>query len=357
MRRLAVWVSAASALLGGCSFNRIEEVDPGSISTTTAPSASTTGAGSPSDSVAPPVRLSVTTVASKLDTVWALKFDGDGKLWFTQRGGRLQQLGGPGRDIPGVVEQGEGGLMGLEIDGQGRIYVMYSAAQDNRIVRLNDLQAEPEVLVDGIRKAAIHNGGGLRFSPDGGTLFAGTGDAADTSLPPDRGSRNGKILAIDPATKAATVFTSGHRNPQGLCFDAGGRFLSTEHGPERGDEVNVIEEGKDYGWPASVGDGIKNWTPTIAPAGCVVYEADLIPQWKGSMLFTTLKEQDLRRLTFAADGSVAGEEILYDGQYGRLRDVAVAPDGSVYLATSSRDGRGDSTAVDDRILRIAPSSR
>lgn len=353
MRRLAVWVSAAALVTGACSFNRVEEVDPSSFSTTTTSAASTT---TPTEA-AGAVRLAVTTVASKLDTVWALKFDGDGKLWFTQRGGRLQQLGGPGRDIRGVVEQGEGGLMGLEIDGQGRLYVMFSAAQDNRIVRLNDLQAEPEVLVDGIRKAAIHNGGRLRFSPDGRTLFAGTGDAADTSLPPDKRSLNGKILAIDPSTKGTTVYTSGHRNPQGLCFDAGGRFLSTEHGPERGDEVNVIEEGKDYGWPASVGDGIKNWTPTIAPAGCVVYEADLIPQWKGSMLFTTLKEQDLRRLTFAADGSVASEEVLYDDQYGRLRDVAVAPDGSVYLATSSRDGRGDPTAGDDRILRIAPSSR
>jgi glucose/arabinose dehydrogenase len=253
-----------------------------------------------------------------------------------------------------VVEQGESGLLGLEIDDQGRFYVMYTTATDNRIARLATLDADPEVLVDGIRKAAIHDGGRLRFGPDG-TLFAGTGDAGDTSLPPKADTLNGKILAIDTTTKKATVFTKGHRNPQGLCFDAAGRFLSTEHGPDRGDEINVIVQGKDYGWPDSAGDGIKNWTPTIAPAGCVVYDADLIPQWKGSMLFTTLKEQDLRRLTFAADGSVSGEEVLYDGEYGRLRDVAVAPDGSVYLATSSRDGRGSPTDVDDRILRIAPT--
>jgi glucose/arabinose dehydrogenase len=341
LRRLAL---AGAALLlvatAACGSSGDDDAAPAPTTTT---AASRAGA----------VELAVTDVATDLDTVWALKFDAAGKLWFTQRGGRLQQLGGPGRDIPGVVEQGEGGLMGLELDDRGRIYLMLTTANDNRVVRLADLQAQPEVLVDGIRKAAIHDGGRLRFGPDG-TLYAGTGDSGDTSLPPKADSLNGKILAIDTAAKKATVFTKGHRNPQGLCFAADGRFLSTEHGPDKGDEINVITQGKDYGWPDSAGDGIKNWTPTIAPAGCVVYEADAIPQWKGSLLFVTLKEQDLRRLTFAADGSVAGEEVLYDGKYGRLRDVAVAPDGSVYLATSSKDSRGNPRDGDDRILRIAP---
>ncbi|MDQ3108152.1 MAG: PQQ-dependent sugar dehydrogenase, partial [Actinomycetota bacterium] len=208
-------------------------------------------------------------------------------------------------------------------------------------------------LVDGIRKAGIHNGGRLRFGPDG-TLYAGTGDAGATSLAPKADSLNGKILAIDTEAKKSTVFTKGHRNPQGLCFDAAGRFLSTEHGPDRGDEVNVIEKGKDYGWPASSGDGIKNYTPTIALAGCAMYESDAIPQWKGSLLFTTLKDQDLRRLTFNADGSVADEEILYDSKYGRLRDVTVGPDGAVYVATSNKDTRGNPKSGDDRIFKIAP---
>jgi glucose/arabinose dehydrogenase len=341
---------AAALVAGACSSDDADpKASPSAASTTTTTTTSTTTSGG--------TDLEVTTVASKLNTVWALKFDDKGKLWFTQRGGRLQQLGGPGRDIPGVVEQGEGGLMGLEIDAEGRIYLMLSADRDNRIVRLDSLTAEPKVLVDGIRKGAIHNGGRLRFSPDFTTLYAGTGDSGDTSLPPDRKSLNGKILAIDPGSGRARVYTSGHRNPQGLCFDdRDGRFLSTEHGPDKGDEINVIEEGKDYGWPDSTGDGIKNWTPTIAPAGCAVYDADLIPGWKGSMLFVTLKEQDLRRLTFAADGSVADEEVLFDGEYGRLRDVAVAPDGSVYVATSSRDSRGNPTDDDDRILRIAPAT-
>ncbi|HZI39938.1 MAG TPA: PQQ-dependent sugar dehydrogenase, partial [Acidimicrobiia bacterium] len=127
------------------------------------------------------------------------------------------------------------------------------------------------------------------------------------------------------------------------------------HGPERGDEVNELRQGYNGGWPGTTGNGIKNWTPTIAPAGCAVYDADLIPGWKGSMLFVTLKDKDLRRLTFNGDGSVASEEILFNNEFGRLRDVVVAPDGSVYVATSNKDGRGDPLAGDDRIIRIAPA--
>lgn len=316
----------------------------------TNPTSGTTGAtGAPPG----PAPLAVTVVARDLDTVWSIAFDPSGNLWFTQRGGRLAQLGGPQRSIPGVVEQGEGGLMGLEIDGRGRFYLMFTSLTDNRIVRLDRPDGEPRVLVDGLRKASIHNGGRLRFGPDG-QLYAGTGDSADTSLPQDDGSLNGKIIRIDPEAGNPSVFSKGYRNPQGLCFERSGRFLSTEHGPDRGDEINVITRGGNGGWPNQTGNGIKNYTPTIALAGCAVYEADAIPQWKGSMLFVTLKGQDLRRLTFGADGSVAGEEVLYDGQFGRLRDVAVGPDGAVYLATSNRDTRGSPRDGDDKILRIAP---
>ncbi|HVF32365.1 MAG TPA: PQQ-dependent sugar dehydrogenase [Acidimicrobiales bacterium] len=351
MRRPLMATVALALALAGCASDDDAEPEAGPAVT------STTATSGPTSATPPPtgeaVELEVTDVATGLDTVWALAFDPDGRLWFTQRGGRLQQLDGPGRDIPGVVEQGEGGLLGVEVDDDGRIFLMLSSRSDNRIVRLDDLRADPVVLVDGIRKAAIHNGGRLRFGPDG-TLYAGTGDAGDTSLPPRSDNLNGKVLVVDPDDGGATVFTKGHRNPQGLCFDAAGRLLSTEHGPDRGDEVNLVERGKDYGWPDSSGTGISNWTPTIAPAGCAVYTDDAIPQWTGSLLFTTLKEKDLRRLTFAEDGSVAAEEILYDDEFGRLRDVAVAPDGSVYVATSNKDTRGDPRGGDDRIVRIAP---
>ncbi len=359
MRRLLVGAVAVVTLSGSaCASDGPPGAGTTAPSTTSSSGSGATTPQSRSDraqTAGGEIELVVEDVVTDLDTVWAMAFDPDGKLWFTQRGGRLQQVGGAGRMIPGVQEQGEGGLMGLEFDDKGRIYLMMTASGDNRVVRLDDLAADPDVLLDGIRKAGIHNGGRIRFSPDG-TLFVGTGDAGDTSLPQQADSVNGKILAVDVKTKKSTIFSTGHRNPQGLCFDAAGRFLSTEHGPDRGDEINVITQGGNGGWPDKAGNGIKNYTPTIAPAGCDIYDSDVIPQWKGSMLFTTLKENDLRRLTFAPDGSVADEEILYDGEYGRLRDVAVGPDGFVYVGTSNKDTRGNPDDGDDRIVRIVPKT-
>jgi glucose/arabinose dehydrogenase len=294
----------------------------------------------------------VTEIATGLDTVWSLAWDPDGALWYTERGGLLTRLGGPSTPVDGVVENGEAGLMGLEIDERGRFFLMYTAAGENRVVRLEDDGAQT-VLVDGIAAWRTHDGGRIRLGPDG-ALYASAGDARDETLPQDDGSLNGKILRIDPDSGETAVFSKGHRNVQGLCFAPDGRFYVTEHGPDEGDEVDLLVEGANGGWPDTVGNGIANYTPTIAPAGCVVYDADLIPQWRGSLLFVTLKDESLRRLELAADGSVVGEEILYRGDFGRLRDIAVGPDGAVYLATSNLDGRGEPREGDDRILRIAP---
>ena len=292
-------------------------------------------------------------MARGLQVPWALAWDPSGALWFTQRSGKLTRLDGPSRDIAGVTPVGEGGLLGLEIDRQGRMFVMYTGAQDNRIVRLEP-DGSQTVLVSGIARASIHDGGRLRRGPDG-ALYASTGDAAQPNLAADPASLNGKVLKVDPDNGGATVFSRGHRNPEGLCFEPGGRFLSTEHGPTGNDEVNVLTQGFDGGWPGTSGNGIRNYSPSVAPAGCAVYSADLIPQWKGSMLFGTLRGEGLRRLTFAADGSVATEEVLYEDRYGRIRDVAVGPAGAVSFTTSNQDGRGSVRPGDDRILKIAPA--
>jgi glucose/arabinose dehydrogenase len=339
-RRAAALVLALGLVAGACS-----ESDP---------PAAPSGGGGGTEPARGPVELQVTEVARGLRVPWSLAWDPAGALWFTQRTGQLTKLDGPSRDIAGVTPIGEGGLMGLEIDKQGRMFLMYTGAQDNRIVRL-EADGSQKVLVSGIARAAIHDGGRLRFAPDG-TLYASAGDAGQTALAPNPSSLNGKVLKVDPDNGGATVFSRGHRNPEGLCFDAAGRFLSTEHGPTGNDEVNVLSNGFDGGWPGTSGNGIRNYSPSVAPAGCAVYNADLIPQWKGSMLFGTLRGEGLRRLTFAADGSVAGEEVLYEGEYGRIRDVAVGPDGAVYFTTSNQDGRGSPSASDDRILRIGPAS-
>ena len=368
VRRLVLALAALSLSLPACR----DDPGParGSVTPPTSAQASPTSgvptsiAPAPPSSGSPPgrvvatfvsagARLQVTEVARDLDTVWSLAWDPAGALWYTERPGRLTKLGEPPRAVAGVREGGEGGLMGLEIDGSCQIFLMYTGANDNRIVAL-DPSGGQRVLVSGIRKASNHNGGRLRFGPDG-ALYASTGESADPELAPRPDSLNGKVLRIDPQTSSPTVFSRGRRNIQGLCFAADGRLLATEHGPTVDDEINVITSGSDGGWPATSGNGIRNYTPTIAPAGCVVYGAGLIPAWRGSMLFVTLADDDLRRLTFRPDGSVAAEEVLLDGRLGRLRDVAGGPDGAVYLATSNRDGRGSPREGDDRILRIAPA--
>ncbi|HUR18262.1 MAG TPA: PQQ-dependent sugar dehydrogenase [Acidimicrobiales bacterium] len=298
-------------------------------------------------------KFAVTEVAKGLKTVWALAWDPDGSLWYTERGGRLTRLGDRPQTVSGVEESGEAGLMGLEIDGRGRRFVMYTASRDNRIVRLEP-DGTQRVLASGIAKAAIHDGGRLRLGRDG-MLYAGTGDAGQSENAQNPSSLNGKVLRIDPDGDGVEIFSRGHRNVQGLCVAPDGRLLSTEHGPDRGDEINVLTQGFDGGWPDTVGNGIRNYTPTIAPAGCEVYSSALIPVWKGSMLFVTLKGASLHRLSFGPAGSVAAEEVLLDGVFGRLRDVRTAPDGAVYLATSNRDSRGNPGPADDRILRIAPA--
>ena len=305
--------------------------------------------------------LRPTDVVRGLDTVWAVAFAPDGSMHATERGGRISSWkrdadGGwvsvGSSAVRGVVAGGEAGLMGLAIDDEGGRFVMYTAARENRVVRL-DPDGSQTVLVDGIPAGNIHDGGRLVFGPDG-KLYATTGDAGNRESVRREGL-SGRVLRIDPDTGQHEVFTTGHRNPQGLCFAADGKLFSTEHGPDRGDEVNVLEAGGDYGWPDTTGTGLANYTPTIAPAGCAVYDHDLIPQWRGDLLFVTLKDQSLRRLDLdAQQQTVEGQERLYAGEFGRIRDVVVGPDGALYLATSNRDGRGDPRPGDDRIVRLAP---
>ncbi len=345
----------------------------------------------------PNVALNTDVIASGFDTIWDLAWGPDNFIWITERPGtisRVDPLSGAVSRVGQIAVQeiGEGGLMGLafhpDFSTQPFIYVAHTYASSsgtrNRVVRARydgRTLGPPEVLLDNIPGSSIHNGSRVIVGPDR-LLYITTGDASDGTSGQTRISTAGKILRLTldgapaPGNPFGTVvYSLGHRNPQGLAFAPNGTLYETEHGPSDNDEVNRIEMGRNYGWPDvhgrcdgdigssevpfcranNVAEPLAQWTPTIAPAGLAYYDASLIPGWRGSLLFTTLKEATLFRLTLSPDGrSVTSQERLFENRFGRLRDVLVGPDGSVYIATSNKDGRGTPIPTDDRIIRIRP---
>jgi glucose/arabinose dehydrogenase len=287
---------------------------------------------------------------------------------------------------------GEGGLMGLafhpDFAAQPWVYVAHTYRSDNqalnRVVRMRfsgGSLGAPEVILQGIAGSSIHNGSRLAVGPNR-LLYVTTGDASDASIAQNRDNLAGKVLRLTlegqpaPGNPFGTrIFSYGHRNPQGMVFAPDGSLYVTEHGPTDNDEVNRIEAGRNYGWPNvhgrcdgdqgpgelsfcsanSVVEPLAIWTPTIAPAGVAFYDHALIPEFRRSLLFATLKDATLYRLALSADGrTVDATEKLFVRQFGRLRAVLAAPDGSLYLGTSNRDGRGTPMPTDDRIIRIRP---
>lgn len=351
------------------------------------------------DSESPPsgsVQLHATTLVSGLDTPWDLVWGPDQKIWVSERRGRVSTVDPQTGDLTTVGQftveaSGESGLMGIALHpdfaNQPYLYAMYSYASGgirNRLVRVrieNGAFGATSTLLDGIPGASVHDGARLAFGPDG-LLYVTTGDAANAASAQDLGSPAGKVLRFTPEGAPApgnpfgtAVYSFGHRNPQGLVFHpTNGALYNTEHGPGDNDEVNRIVAGRNFGWPTVHGfcdDDVQSerpfcqandvveplaaWTPTIAPSGADFYDADLIPEWRGSLLFTTLKDESLMRVPLSSDGLQAtGRERLFAGRFGRLRDVLVGPRGEIYLATSNRDGRGAPGLRDDRIVRLEP---
>jgi glucose/arabinose dehydrogenase len=296
----------------------------------------------------------------------------------------------PALTLP-VAAVGEGGLLGLalhpDFSRTGWVYLYYTYQTDqlwNRVVRYrlaDDQLVEPQVILDRIPGANIHDGGRIAFGPDG-KLYVTTGDARDPEAAQDLASLAGKILRLEPDGSlppdnpfpGSPVWTYCHRNPQGLAWTNDGRLYATEHGPTGDlglaahDEVNLIEQGKNYGWPFVVADLVRRPLPdavppvaqsgqtTWAPSGATFVRAGSIPQWQGNLLFAGLRSQALWRLVLTPDGRSAVQlEALYQGEFGRLRTVVEGPDGAIYLLTSNRDGRGNPRAEDDRLVRIAPA--
>ena len=330
-----------------------------------------------------PVEVETTVVAAGLEAPWDLVFTPDGEALVSERdSSRLLSI-----DSSGNVEElqrlpengtGEGGLLGIALspnyESDGYIYAYYTTDTDNRVTRFR-LGEDPEPILTGIPVLTYHNGGRIAFGPDG-SLYVGTGDAGDTSNSQDLNSLGGKILRVTPDGDVpadnpfsnSPIYSYGHRNVQGLAWDEGGQLYATEFGQNRYDEVNRIQPGGNYGWPAVEGEGgffasgeyidpIATWaTSEASPSGAAILKNGAIPQWEGSFFMATLRGQRLYRLALDPSGTVTEQEELLSGQAGRLRHVVQAPDGSLWILTSNRDGRGTPVATDDRILRLAPAN-
>jgi glucose/arabinose dehydrogenase len=309
-------------------------------------------------------------VASGLEAPWGLAFLPDGSALVSERdSGRILQLrpGSAPRAVatmPGVAAAGEGGLLGLAVapdDGPDQlVYAYFSAAADNRIVGFRLGGGAGQVLLAGIPRAGIHNGGRIAFGPDG-MLYAGTGDAAQRGAAQDPGSLGGKILRLRPdggvpddnPDPGSPVWSLGHRNVQGLAWDDQGRLFATEFGQNRVDEVNLIVRGGNYGWLEVEGTGggdrfrdpVVTWpTSQASPSGAAIV---------GDTLYAAaLRGERLWSVPLDGRGGAGRPQALLDGAYGRLRHAAVAPDAALWVLTSNRDGRGDPAPDDDRVLRF-----
>ena len=347
----------------------------------------------------------VEVVATNRDIPWSLAFAPDGRLFFTERPCQLRVMH-PQRGLfelqpepvvrPSACVDVEDGLRGLALDPDFQsnhyLYVLYTYRGEDggylsrlsRFIEQNGQAGDERTLLEHIPDSAMHNSGRLKFGPDG-KLYLATGDTLDWSLPQDLSSLAGKILRLNPDGSipednpypGSPVYSLGHRNPQGLAWHPiTGRLFITEHGPSATipaepftcchDEINMVLPGGNYGWPLAVGSlgdqrfnlpVLESGTDTWAPSGADFYRSPVFPEWNGNLFFATLRGEHLHRVVLKGPDyrQVERQERLFEGQYGRLREVAQGQDGSLYFTTSNRDGRMGAQAGpdDDRILRVA----
>ncbi len=318
-------------------------------------------------------------VKSGLNFPWEILWGRDNYIWMTERNGKISKIDPLNGNtvfsysIPDVDAQGEGGLLGMvhhpDFINNGQFFAVYNYDKNGmyteKVVRFaysNNAVSNPVTIIDNIPAAGIHNGSRLVISNESSPkLYISTGDANANTNAQDRNSLSGKILRLnldgsvpsDNPTPGNPLWTLGHRNPQGLIM-VNNILYSSEHGPNTEDEINIIEKGRNYGWPNVTGpcddpDEISFCTPnnvkipswstgnvTFATSGLDYYNADRIPTWKNSLLLVTLKDATLYQLQLSANGqTITGSKQFYRNSWGRLRDVCVSPAGRVYICTSN----------------------
>ncbi|MFG1947496.1 PQQ-dependent sugar dehydrogenase [Nonomuraea sp. NPDC048826] len=306
-----------------------------------------------------------------LQVPWGLAFLPDGSGLVAERNtGRIMRVR-PGQapaqvaTVSGVSASGESGLLGLAAADDWVYAYFTSTAGDNRLVRFQLSAPQTQtVILSGVPSATIHDGGRIAFGPDG-MLYVATGDAATTGNAQNLNSLAGKILRITPTGgipadnpfPGSRVWSYGHRNVQGLAWDGQGRMYATEFGQNTWDEINRIVAGGNYGWPTCEGtcgsgsfrDPIVTWTTAQSSPSGLAYAND-------TLFAAALRGQRLWAVPLNADGTAGTPQAEFTSEYGRLRTVAVGPDGWLWVATSNRDGRGTPVAQDDRIIRVPPAT-
>jgi glucose/arabinose dehydrogenase len=331
-------------------------------------------ASGPAEAGSPSVR----TVATGLRAPWEIAFLPDRGALVTERPGRVRRLLPSGRLLPRpvatvpAVTGGEDGLLGMALDpgfpANGLVYLFWTARSGNVVTRhrwTGSTLVRQRTIVRGIARATRHDGGRIRFGPDG-RLYISTGDAARPSLSQSRSSLNGKLLILSGAAARGgggrpQVFSRGHRNMQGFDWQPGtGRLYGDEHGESGNDEINLLRRGANFGWPllqgrrgrAGFAAPLAIYSPAIAPSGATFVRRPG-SAWTGDYLVAALRGEQIRRLRFRGT-RVLRNEPLFRGSFGRLRTVVEGPDGALYALTSNTDGRGSPRRGDDRVLRIVP---
>lgn len=329
------------------------------------------------------VELKTRVITSSLANPWEIIYGPDNFIWVTEKAGKISRINPANGQVNSLITisevrvSGEGGLLGMvlhpDFPNTPFLYVFYNYGTSYRgkIVRYsynNGTLINPQILLDNIPAASTHNGSRLLINAN--KLYVTTGDAADTSTPQNVNSLAGKVLRLnldgtipsDNPIPNNAMWSLGHRNAQGLVF-VGNKLFSSEHGPDSDDEINIIEKGRNYGWPTVKGlcnetnetgfcstnnvvEPLIAWTPTIAPSGMTFYNSNYIPQFKNSLLLSLLKDSKLMQLKLNADQTkIESTKNFYVNEFGRLRAITQSPEGKIYICTSN--------GSNDKIIEIS----